>query len=130
VQYLQSILLIIGILCSSASIAQWSTIDINDQYSVFVDKTTIKRNGNIVQMWELKDFRSAQLGINEDSYLSSKIHSEYDCLESNKRILTFVHFTENMGKGRVLNKVIYIDKWSPIANDKIIEKQWKVACRK
>jgi hypothetical protein len=115
---------------ATAASAEWTRVDSNDQLISYVDRATIRRNGNFVKMWNLMDYKTVRTlaGI---SYLSSKTQQEYDCKEEKVRILAFTWFAGKMGNG----KVVYWDsdtggKWSPIEPGSINETLWKIACGK
>ena len=114
---------------AGAASAEWTVAGGNDQFVQYVDRATIRRNGNLVKMWVLSDLKTVQTDAG-DSYLSSKAQNEYDCKEERSRILAFTWFSGKMGNG----KVVYSDsdpgKWKPISPESIGEIKWKVACGK
>ena len=116
---------------ATAASAEWTRVDGNDDFIQYVDRATIRRNGNFVKMWSLADNETVQTDADGDSYLSSKSQQEYDCKEEKKRLLAFTWFDGKMGNG----KVVYFNgnargEWSPIAPGSIGEILWKIACGK
>ena len=123
------------IVTATAASAEWTFVSDTggdtDDYIQYVDRATIRKRGNLVKMWGLRDFKTVQKSAAGDSYLSSNAQEEYDCKEEKSRILAFTWFAGKMGNG----KVVYSnsdtgDKWSPISPGSVGETLWKIACGK
>ena len=112
--------------------AEWTRVSDIDQFVQYVDIATIRRNGNLVKMWDLMDNKTVQTSPSTGKYyLSSKMQQEYDCKGEKVRILAFTNFSGKMGKGNV----VYADgnvraEWEPIEPGSIGETLWKIACGK
>ena len=52
--------------------------DVETGQTVYVDPDTIRRNGDMVEMWALYDYKTAQPTAG-DAFLSSKVQNEYNC---------------------------------------------------
>jgi hypothetical protein len=118
---------------SSSAEAGWVEIAASSEKSLtlYSDPATIRKNGNIVKMWDLTDFKTAQEEPNYGRYLSSKVHGEYDCKKERWRILYFSLHSGNMGGGAVIRSDSKPDIWSPVAPASSISTSlWKIACRK
>ncbi len=115
---------------SGAASAEWTDVGDNDEITLYVDKTTIRRNGNLVKMWILYDFKSASVVVGL-SFLSNRSQNEYDCKEEKFRILEISYFSGQMLSGKV---VISEDnmgrKWVAVPPSSVMEAQWKIACGK
>ena len=114
---------------ATAASAEWTNVGGSDNYILYVDRATIRRSGNFVKMWDLKDHLTVQTAAGF-SYLSNKGQVEYDCKEEKKRFLAFTWFDGKMGGG----KGVYSDndpsKWFPISPGSVDEALWKIACGK
>ena len=124
--------LLIGLMLlmtAGAASAEWTQIDDNDEFITYVDRATIRRNGNFVKMWSLKDFKTVQT-VSGISYLSSMDQSEFDCKEEKTRILPFTWFDGKMGHGKVVYSDNDSSRWIPIQPGSVGETLWKVACGK
>ena len=110
--------------------AEWTQSGGNDQFIHYVDRATIRRNGNLVKMWDLADFKTVQKSAAGESYLSNKIQTEYDCKEEKSRSLAFTWFSGKMGSGKVVYSDSFPGKWSPISPGSVGEALWKIACGK
>ena len=114
---------------ATAASAEWTKSAGNDEVDIYVDRATIRRNGNFVKMWDLKDFKTVQKGASY-SFLSSKAHEEYDCKEVKSRLLAFTWFDGQMGNEKVVFSNSDSGKWEPIEPGSIGESLWKIACGK
>jgi len=114
---------------AGAASAEWTIAGGNDQFVQYVDRATIRRNGNLVKMWVLSDLKTVQTDAG-DSYLSSKAQQEYDCKEEKSRTLAFTWLSGQMGNGKVVYANSDPRKWSPIQPGSVRETQWKIACGK
>jgi len=124
------LLLITLLLLSSApAYAEWVAVTGNKEagMTAYIDPDTIRRKGNLVKMWELLDFKKAQTEGNL-SVLSSKVQKEYDCAEERHRMLAFIDYSDNMGRGNVVHSDSTGYNWEPIAPDTIDLRMWKRVC--
>ena len=115
---------------AGAASADWTVAGDNDQFSLYVDRATIRRNGNLVKMWDLVDFKTVQTGPGGESYLSSKTQEQYDCKEERSRQIAFTWFDGKMGSGKVVVSDSDPGKWKPIAPESVAAALWKIACGK
>jgi len=117
---------------AGTAMGEWTVAGDNDQFVQYVDRATIRRNGNFVKMWDMSDFKTVQKSAaGGASYLSSKMQEEYDCKEEKMRILAFTWFAGQMGSGKVVVSVGNVrGKWEPIEPGSIGETLWKIACGK
>ena len=125
------LLITLLVLCSGPVYAEWVLVSRDDEaeLTVYVDPDTIHRNGNLVTMWGLIDYKTIQI-IAGDSLLSIRRQNEYDCAEVRTRMLAFTWFSGNMGSGQALHSDSDEDKWKPVAPDSVAEALWKIACDK
>ena len=125
--------LLIGLMLlvtATAATAEWTGVGGNDNYIQYADRATIRRNGNLVKMWDLADFKTVET-VPGYFHLSSKAQSEYDCKEEKSRTLAFTWFSAQMGSGNVVYNTSETSmKWEPIALGSIGETLWKIACGK
>lgn len=114
---------------SGAASAEWTVAGENDSFTLYVDRTTIRRNGNFVKMWDLKDLKKAEV-IGGKSTLSIRGQQEFDCKEEKRRFLALTSFSGQMLSGAVNLTSDDMDKWSPVAPGSMGETMWKIACGK
>jgi hypothetical protein len=117
---------------STGAMAEWTYLtSLEDKTSDnYIDKTTIRKRGNVAKMWELTDFKAPQEAVG-GSFLSAKSLKEYDCVEIRLRLLTLTSFSDNMGSGQVIFNYQSDDKdWMDIQPGSIGVTHWKAACKK
>ena len=114
---------------SGAAIADWTAVGENDELIQYVDRETIRRNGNFVKMWSLADYKKAKV-FGGKSDLSSRGQQEYDCKDEKRRFLAFTTFSGQMGSGAVTYNDSDTEKWVPVAPGSVGVTLWKIACGK
>ena len=117
---------------AGAAIAEWTSVGESVSSIHYVDRATIRRNGNLVKMWDLMDFKTVQTvqTVTGESFLSIKSQNEYDCKEERKRILAFTWFSGQMGSEKFVYSNSDPGRWEPIQPGSIGEIQWNIACGK
>ena len=122
------LLFLILVVVNNSAVAEWILISENDQLILYSNPVTIIKSGNMVRMIRLTNFKTAQR-INGKSYLSTKRQDEYDCLKQRYRIIYVNAYTENMGEGKVVIRVINKpDDWKLISSSSQGEAVWSFAC--
>lgn len=122
------LLFLILVVVNNSVVAEWILISENDQLILYSNPVTIIKSGNMVRMIRLTNFKTAQR-INGKSYLSTKRQDEYDCLKQRYRIIYVNAYTENMGEGKVVIRVINKpDDWKLISSGSQGEAVWSFAC--
>ena len=111
--------------------AEWELVSGDDsaKLTVYVDRDTIRRDGNLAKMWQLYDYKTVQT-VAGDSLLSIQRFNEYDCAGLRTRMLAYTWFSSNMGRGRVVFKTAEEQAWASIVPRSIDQTLWKVACGK
>lgn len=122
------------VLSSGPAYAEWVLVGRDDTtgMTLYIDPDTIRRRADLVEMWALYDYKTAQ-SAGRDSYLSKKVQSEYICTEEVRRMLRVTEFSGNMGSGKVVHMKSYLfstePRWTPIRPG-VGQTLWKVACNK
>jgi hypothetical protein len=129
--HMKRLLLITLLLLSSGpAFAEWMSLGESESgTTVYADPVTKSRDGDLVKMWVLFDFKSVRTkeGI---SYLSAKAHMDYDCAEQRYEGLAVMYFSGNMGSGNVLDRSSGKGKWLRISPESLDQSLWKLACGK
>src|SRR5689334_9116754 len=97
---------LIALLSFGPARAEWIAIGGKVQdgltvYRVYIDPDNIQRNGDLVTLWALFDYRTIQ-SIVGGPWLSSKARREFDCTANRIRLLGYMTFTGNMGSGEAV----------------------------
>jgi hypothetical protein len=125
------LLLMVLILSIQPVYAEWVLVSGNDEVGlkVYVDPATLRRNGSLVKMWQLHDYKTVQT-VAGDSLLSMKQFNEYDCTEARTRMLGYTWFSGNKGNGNVVYSTMEQLPWEPVVPRTINGTLLKVACEK
>jgi hypothetical protein len=97
------------------------------EFTTYVDSDTIRRRGDLVKVWTLKDLKTVTTtaGI---SYLSIKDQIEFDCAEERFGLLAGVMFSGSMGAGTVVCHDSYTTGWQPVSPESIVQTLSNFAC--
>ena len=73
---------------SGPAYAEWVKVSGGDEAekTVYVDPATIRRNSNLVKMWQLQDYKTVQT-VGGIRFLTAKEEWEFDCAEERSRVL-------------------------------------------
>ena len=118
---------------STGAMAEWTylTSSEDNAYDIYIDKTTIRKRGNVAKMWELRDHKAPREAADGKSFLSSRALKEYDCVEIRVRLLALAQSSGNMGSGQITFNHQYDDEdWDDIAPGSMGMASWKAACKK
>ena len=135
------LLITLQFLSSLPAYAEWVAVEKDylapGLQTVYVDPDTIRREGSLVTMWQLIDFKWMQgnagmgpLGFGPHRFLSTKTHKEFDCAEKRLRLLAFTEFSRRMGTGIAANGYVDTGNWLPVEPESINQALWEVACGK
>jgi hypothetical protein len=121
---------LILLLLGTPAWAEWTPVGVSSGLQMYyADLGTIRRQGNLVEMWTLIDHKSTQRteGI---VFSSGKAQYEYDCDGGLRRLLSYELHSGRMGDG----EVVYTDgdpsAWEATAPDSVAERLWKMACKR
>jgi hypothetical protein len=119
------------VLSTSPAYAEWVKLSDSDETgkTVYVDPTTIRRNSNLVKMWQFYDYKTVQT-VGGIRFLTAKEQWEFDCAEERSRVLALKEFSGNMGSGTVVDTNSQVGKWEPVMPGSMSQTVWKIACGK
>jgi hypothetical protein len=119
------------VLSSGSAYAEWIKVSESDEAgkTVYVDPTTIRRNSNLVKMWQFYDYKTVQT-VGSIRFLTAKEQWEFDCAEERSRVVARKEFSGNMGSGTMVSTNSQVGKWVPVIPDSIGRTVWEVACNK
>ena len=99
----------------------------NDAF-YFFDPNTVKRNGDLVQYWELTNYKN-KLKVGTSIVSSSKTLIEVDCKNSNYRTLRVIDYDKEFGGGSIVNiGVTQNTKWFPSPKESVSSKMELKVC--
>jgi hypothetical protein len=124
------LLMTLLLVSSGPAYAEWMSLGASDSgTTVYADPATIRREGDLVKMSVLFDFKSIQTKA-DVSYLSAKAQMEYDCAEQRFEGLAVTYFSGNMGNGTLLDRTSGKGKRLRISPGSLDHALWKLACGK
>jgi hypothetical protein len=119
------------VVTSGPAYAEWVKVSDTDETgkTVYVDPATIRRNSNLVKMWQFYDYKTVQT-VGGNRFLTAKEQWEFDCAEGRSRVVARKEFSGNMGSGTMVFTNSQVGKWLPVMPDSIGQTVWNVACGK
>jgi len=122
------------VLSSAPAYAEWVKVD-KDYFSpglwtIYIDPDTIRREGNLVTVWQLVDFKAMQGGRSPTRFFSTKTHKQFDCAEKRFRLLAFTEFTDGMGTGEPTGGYVDKDTWLLVEPESVSQALWEMMCGK
>jgi hypothetical protein len=110
--------------------ADWMSLGASDSgTTVYADLATLRREGDLVKMLVLFDFKTTQTKA-DVSFLSAKAQMKYDCAEQRYEGLAVTYFSGNMGNGQLLDRSSGKGKRLRVSPDSLDQALWKLACDK
>ncbi|MBI3357370.1 MAG: hypothetical protein HY038_11490 [Nitrospirae bacterium] len=108
------LLLVVGLFCvpwllsSGPVFARWVAVEKNHLspglQTVYVDPGTIRREENLVTLWQLTDHRWMQgnvgfgrFGFGPHRFLSTMTQKQFNCADKRLRLLAFTEFSHHYG---------------------------------
>jgi hypothetical protein len=122
-------------LSSIPASAEWVAVEkdylLPGLQTLYVDPDTIRREGNLVTMWQLIDYTWMQGNPRGPSrFLSTMTDKQFDCAEKRLRLLAFTEFSRHMGTGISAGGYVDTGNWLPVEPESINHALWEVACGK
>ena len=126
----KTVFLLLLIVVSSSALADWVKVEESNTFTAYADPTTIRTNGNVVEIWTLQDYKAVQVDPTLGAYLSARAQAEFDCKEEKVRDLRLSWYSDKMAEGAV----VFLDEdpsnWNPVIPGTGDEALWKFVCKK
>jgi hypothetical protein len=116
--------------------AEWVAIDERYQshplQTAYINLSSIRREGNVVQLSALIDWKAMQGGRSPTRFYSTKLTKQFDCAERRVRTLAATDFDGHMGMGEVIGGSGYSSEghWVAIEPGTLNQGSWEAACGK
>ena len=122
-------------LSSIPAYAEWVAVEkdylLPGLQTVYVDPESIRREGNLVTIWQLIDFKWMQGNPRgPHRFLSTKTHKQFDCVGKHVRLLAFTEFSRGMGTGMLRDGYVDQDNWLPVEAESMSHALGEAACGK
>jgi len=86
----------------SVSWAEWEKSGEANDYTVYSDKSTVRKKEKIATIWEMYDYSVVQTNENGYRYNSEKVLLGYNCMTNKVARISTVYFSGSMGDGYVV----------------------------
>ena len=97
--------------------------------TVYVDPDTTRREGDLVTIWQLTDFKWMQGSARGPArFLSTKTHKQLDCQGKHVRLLAYTEFSLQMGTGLRVDGYVDKDHWLAVEPESINYALWELVC--
>jgi hypothetical protein len=123
---MKKLFLVCLMMLAGSAWAEWMRIGATDSENFFYDPTTIRKDGNIRRVWELRDFGKR----NKDGEMSLRARVEYDCKQESYRVLGLSTHSEPMAEGKALYAENRDNIWKVIPPASASEAMFKIVCAK
>ena len=128
-------LIIFLLLSSIPAYAEWVAVEkdylLPGLQTVYVDPESIRREGNLVTIWQLIDFTWMQGNPRgPHRFFSTKTYKQFDCAGKRVRLLAFTEFSRGMGTGMPRDGYVDRDNWLPVEAESMSHALWEAACGK
>jgi len=115
------------LLCATTAHAEWIPVAPSNGAQFFMDKTTLKRKADTVQVWELVNMEK----VDGEGVRSIRFLVEYDCKGQRSLGLDMLTYTEPMGGGKLIQQLgPDPDGWEALPPDSIFSQRMQMACGK
>jgi hypothetical protein len=125
---------IAALMLVAASTNAWAEVWIEtsrtDDYLAYADPSSVRRDGDLVKMWSMFDYRNPQTGIPGKPFLSTRRQFEYDCKRGRARALAVSSHAARQGKGDALASVSVKYDWRTVVPQSADDYLLKFACKK
>jgi len=81
---------------------EWISLGRTENFRAYLDQGSVQRNGELVRVYQLTDFATAQWVDARTVVGSIRSLVEYDCRQPRARTLTLEAYSEQMGEGRLV----------------------------
>jgi len=120
--------------------AEWVAVERDylspGRQTVYIDSDTIRREGSLVTVSQLIDFKWMQgnqglppFGFGPHRYLSTETYKQFDCATQRVRLLAFTEFSQPMGAGTPARGYVDSENWLSVEPKSINQALWEVLCK-
>jgi hypothetical protein len=109
---------------------EWIKVNQDDSagFTSYTRPSDLVREGNLVKLWVLFDYKSAQSVVADKPFMSSTTQYEFMCDGKQNRRISVSWHSENMGRGDIVFSHSNPGKWEPIMYGTINAGLLEVAC--
>jgi hypothetical protein len=136
-QALMSGLLLAAVACGTASckpaaapapVAGWVVFEAMPDATIYIDPSSIHKEGDRAEMWTLIDYKNPQPDKTGKQVLSDKLHYRYDCQGRQLSIIATSAHAGPMASGEIINVNPDPPELAPVPAGTTAERMWARAC--
>lgn len=103
----------------------------DDELVAYLDANTIRREGAMVRIWALDDYKKPQTDLeHKKPYRSVRAHWVFDCSKRLSDVVAAFYHADAMGEGDVVESGAPAERsWDKVAPGSVGELMYKVACQ-
>jgi Surface-adhesin protein E len=114
--------------CKPEPVAEWVVFESMPDATIYIDPSTVRRDGDRAEMWALIDYKQALPDKTGKQVLSDKIHYQYDCKGKTLSIVDTSAHAGPMASGEIINVNPDPPEGTPVPPGTTAENMWKHAC--
>ena len=125
--------------CGNSAYAEWVAVEKDyldpGLRTIYIDPDTIGRDGTLVTVWQLTDYKMMQGGVgfgrfmmSPHRFFSAKTQKQLECERKRIRLLEYVEFLDHMGIGPASHGYVDPTAWLPIEPASVNHALWEVLC--
>lgn len=129
----QFLLIALLTLNPTAVFAEWVMIE-RDYFSpglqtVYMDPGNLQREGNLVTIWQLIDYKWMQGNyVGTPRFLSTTARKQFDCGARRVRLLSFTEYYGHMATGVAAMGYVSTDQWQTVESRTLNQALWELTC--
>ena len=108
--------------------AEWSALGTSDLDAIYIDYSSVHRNGNIVRVLMLRDAAEEHSTAQGQHFFSRKLYFELDCASSQYRVKSTMVHAGHMGTGDTIESIGESDAMQPIPAGTIADGIQQAVC--
>lgn len=110
------------------SVSAWVIFQATPDATIYIDPSSIRKEGDRAEMWALIDYENPQLDKTGKQVLSDKLHYEYDCKGRQLSIIGTSAHAGPMASGETINVNPDPPQRTPVEAGTTAEDMWARAC--
>jgi hypothetical protein len=115
--------------CKPATDTTWVVFETTPEATIYLDPSTVQKDGDHASMWVLIDYRQPQPDKTGKQVLSDKLRYQYDCRQKQFSIVATSAHAGPMASGEIINVTPDPPQLEPVPADTPAERMWRRACR-
>jgi len=116
--------LLTALMLTGPAWAEWVLVSQNDSADFYIDPETIRKDGNLVKVWEVQNLTQPSIR----GALSRRARSEYDCKQERRKTLSISAHSEPMAGGTTILDSTPDSGWREIPPGTVAQTIFQIVC--